>query len=87
MKLLLLLPNLVLLSVSGYNLYTGLTTSQGPNYIVYNLLHIAVSIICLTFIGMIIRSLFSIKYIETEQTFVEEAYYNETNLQHQTVNI
>jgi len=63
MKLILLLPNIALFAISFYNLND--TTAQ-PNVAV-TLLHLLVMLICLTFTGLIVRSMFSIKEVEMEE--------------------
>jgi hypothetical protein len=59
MRLLLLLPNVVLMIISGYNLADELSWKDEPNYLVFKILHILVMLLCLSLSGMIIRSVFS----------------------------
>ncbi|TRW23579.1 hypothetical protein FMM05_13030 [Flavobacterium zepuense] len=63
MKLILLLPNIALFAISFFNLND--TTSQ-PN-IAVTLLHLFVMLICLTFTGLIVRSMFTIKQVEMNE--------------------
>lgn len=69
MKLLLILPNLVLIAVSGINLYNELNTGR-LNNLAITVLHFSVLIMCLVFVGLIIRSMF--KVVDTTE---EELYY------------
>lgn len=75
MRLLLLLPNFALLTISGYNL------SAGNNNLAVTLLHLMVMALCLTFSALIVKSMFAIKYVEITDTENQEAY-EEMNLQH-----
>jgi len=62
MKLLILLPNVVLMAISGINLYNEF---QIPNAsLAVAILHIAVFVLCLTFVSLILKSMFTIKYTE-----------------------
>ena len=70
MKLLLILPNLVLIAVSGINLYNELYTGRLNNNLAITVLHFSVLIMCLVFVGLIIRSMF--KVVDTTE---EELYY------------
>jgi len=63
MKLILLLPNIALFAISFFNLND--TTAQ-PN-IAVTLLHLFVMLICLTFTGLIIRSMFTLKQVEIDE--------------------
>jgi len=58
MRLLLLLPIFTIMAISGYNLYIG------TGLLAEMLLHLIVMALCLTFAVLIIRSFFSIKYVE-----------------------
>lgn len=65
MKLLMLLPNLVLMAISGINLYNEF---QLPNAnLAVALLHVAVLVMCLTFVSLIVKSMFKVKYTEVEE--------------------
>ena len=65
MKLLMLLPNLVLIAVSGFNISNEYTT-QGANNFAVMVLHASVLIMCLVFVSLIVRSMFTI--VEVEDT-------------------
>ncbi|WP_128389299.1 hypothetical protein [Flavobacterium cerinum] len=83
MRLLLLLPNLLLLAISGHNLSVDFFNPETKAGIVVTLMHLFVMALCLLFIGLIIKSLFSIKYIEEpENSSEQEKKYGEFNLQH-----
>jgi hypothetical protein len=81
MKLLLLLPNFVLLAISGYNLSIEFFTPGVNGTIVVTLMHLLVMAICLTFIGIIVKSMFTIKYIEVIEEEADDAQdYKKINL-------
>jgi len=71
MKLLMLLPNLVLIAVSGVNLSNELSGSTLNNNLAIIVLHLSVLVLCLVFVALIVKSMFSIKYIEITQTQTE----------------
>ena len=82
MKLLLLLPVLALMAVSGYNLYNELAIDAVPGNLAIIVLHTAVTAMCLFFTGLIIRSMFTIKYVERERPVLNHAQdYEELTLQ------
>jgi formate hydrogenlyase subunit 3/multisubunit Na+/H+ antiporter MnhD subunit len=83
MKLLLLIPNFVLMAIAGFNLANEFSKTGEPNYILFKLLHFSVLIISLACTVTIVRSLFTIRYVEVPQErseAIEE--YNEIELQH-----
>lgn len=83
MRLLLLLPNLVLLAISGYNLSVDFFNPDVKAGIVVTLVHLFVMALCLLFIALIVKSSFKIKYIEVpENTREQEEEYEEFDLQH-----
>lgn len=83
MRLLLLLPNLILLAISGHNLSVDFFNPEVKAGIVVTLMHLFVMALCLLFIGLIIKSFFSIKYIEVlENSSEQEQSYGEFDLQH-----
>lgn len=64
MKLLLLVPNFILMLISGYNLSENRTvTSADTNYVTFNFLHILVLVVCTMFVIMIVKSMFRISYV------------------------
>lgn len=67
MRLLLLIPNFVLMAISGYNLTANNLVENESNYLPYTLLHILVMLICLVFVVMIVKSAFTITYTEIEE--------------------
>ena len=83
MKLLLLLPVLALMAISGYNLYNELTADAVTGSLAIIVLHGAVTAMCLFFAGLIIRSMFTIKYVErTERQVLNRTQnYQELTLQ------
>lgn len=83
MRLLLLLPNLVLLAISGYNLSVDFFNPDAKAGIVVTLVHLFVMALCLLFIALIVKSSFKIKYIEVpENSREQEEGYEEFDLQH-----
>lgn len=71
MRLLLLLPNFVLMAISGYNLTGNTMLNNESNYFPYTLLHLLVMLICLVFVVIIVKSVFTITYNETDETLPE----------------
>jgi hypothetical protein len=67
MRLLLLIPNFVLMVISGYNLIGNATWKNEPNFLVFTMLHILVMLLCLVFMVFILRSVFVIKYVEVAE--------------------
>jgi hypothetical protein len=83
MRLLLLLPNFALLGISGYNLTAELSSMAVNGILVTSLLHLFVMALCLTFIVLIIKSAFVIRYVETdEQEAATSGSYDDYGLQH-----
>lgn len=69
MKLLMLLPNIVLMAISGINLYNEF---QLPNAnLAVAVLHFAVMVMCLTFVTLIVKSMFRVE-CRVECTEVED---------------
>ncbi|MCW4467463.1 hypothetical protein OGH69_00650 [Flavobacterium sp. MFBS3-15] len=75
MRLLLLLPILALMSVSGFNL------SAGNNSFAVVVLHLLVMAMCIIFIAMIVKSMFTVKYVEMPEKETRKAYEG-MDLQH-----
>ena len=75
MRLLLLLPILALLAVSGFNL------SAGNNSFAIVVLHLVVMVLCITFIGLIVRSMFAVRYVEIPENDSGQTYEG-LDLQH-----
>lgn len=75
MRLLLLLPILALLAVSGFNL------SAGNNSFAVVVLHLVIMALCVTFIAMIVKSMFTIRYVEMPEKESKQAYEG-LDLQH-----
>jgi hypothetical protein len=67
MKLLLLLPAFILMSISGYNLSGGYNTPgvETSATITPEMLHMSVILLCVVFISFVVRSMFVVKYTET----------------------
>ena len=63
MKLLMLLPNFVLIAISGLNISNELETTGVKNLAVI-VLHASVFIMCLVFVALIVKSMFAV--VETE---------------------
>jgi Na+/serine symporter len=69
MKLLMLLPNLVLIAISGLNISNELETSGVKNLAVM-VLHASVLIMCLVFVALIVKSMFAVVEVEvTEDSY------------------
>jgi len=66
MKIFLLLPNLILFTISYFNLSEPVAHGQQQN-IVVTLLHVFVMLICVAFTTLIVRSMFTVKSIELEE--------------------
>ncbi len=65
MKLLLLVPNFILMLISGYNLSENtIVSSADSNYITFNFLHVLVLAVCTLFVVLIVRSMFKVSYID-----------------------
>jgi len=84
MKLLLLLPVLALMAISGYNLYNELNADAVPGNLAVIVLHTAVTAMCLFFAGLLIRSMFTIKYVEKAEKPVRERRQGYQELLHQS---
>lgn len=74
MKKLLLLPNIILIVISAYNLFNEQT---GADYITYKLMHIAVLMCCIVFTAVLFKSIVSgapvDDYDSTEDAVIDEA--------------
>lgn len=83
MRLLLLLPVLALMAVSGYNLYYELTADAVTGSLAVIVLHGAVTAMCIYFAALIVRSMFTIRYVErTEKPVLNRTEnYEELTLQ------
>jgi len=57
MRLLLLLPNIIFIIISGYNLWSEFNT-ETPDYLTYKVLHATVFISCSVFSFLIIKSIY-----------------------------
>ncbi|MFP9098622.1 hypothetical protein ACLI09_06165 [Flavobacterium sp. RHBU_24] len=62
MRMLLLFPNIFIMSVAGYNLFSELGSAN--TYYMPIALHATVVIISVLFISLIIRSAFKVRYVE-----------------------
>ena len=72
MKLLMLLPNLVLIAVSGVNLANEFAKNTMVNNLAVIVLHLSVLIMCIVFVALIVKSMFKVKYTEMpEQDVIE----------------
>ncbi|OYQ37747.1 hypothetical protein CHU92_07565 [Flavobacterium cyanobacteriorum] len=78
MKLLLLIPNLVLITIAGYNLYQTVHAGHIQANFTLLLLHAMVLLLCGSFAGLIIKSMVTFRYIETRSTARGKAYNNVT---------
>ncbi len=83
MKLLLLIPNFVLMAIAGYNLANEFEKNAEPNYLLFKLLHAAVLLITIVFAYIIVKSMFTIRYMEVQQQLQpEDMEYNKMEIQH-----
>ena len=80
MRLLLLIPAFILMSVSGYNLAGGYSApgidEVNNNTITPEMLHMSVILLCVVFISFIVRSMFAVKYTETEVAEKTPRFYH-----------
>ena len=81
MKLMLLVPNFILMAIAGYNLFNEFTKTGEPNYLLFKILHCIVLALSIYFAVAIVRSMFTIRYVEVPEK-QPEAEYNELELQH-----
>ena len=72
MRLLLLLPNFVLIAISGYNLFGRGVWINESNQLVFTLLHLLVMALCMVFITLIVKSVFKVTYIEVPEISEQE---------------
>lgn len=72
MKLLMLLPNLVLIAVSGVNLSNEFAKNTMVNNLAVIVLHLSVLIMCIVFVALIVKSMFKVKYTEMPEQHVIE---------------
>lgn len=63
MRLLLLLPNFILIMISGYNLSNDFAATGKTPYITITMLHVLVMGLCLVFSFLIVKSMFRIAYV------------------------
>lgn len=83
MKLLMLLPNVVLIAISGINLSNEFSGQELNNSLAIIVLHLSVLILCLTFTALIVKSMFKIKYVEMPDLQTEDSTsYSESAFQH-----
>jgi len=82
MKLLIILPNLLLIAISGINLFNELSVVQMNKNLSVIVLHASVLIVCVVFIALVVKSMF--KVIEVEDTSYAESTpeYDEVSLRH-----
>ena len=82
MKLLLILPNLFLIAVSGINLYNELSVAQINKNLSVIVLHFSVLVMCLLFVGLIIKSMFKVVEVEDNSYSEDATEYEEIGLRH-----
>ena len=83
MKLLMLLPNVVLIAISGINLSNEFSGQSLNSNLAIIVLHLSVLAMCLVFSAIIIKSMFKITYTEVIEIQAEgHTAYNELDLQH-----
>ncbi|WP_116787707.1 hypothetical protein [Flavobacterium psychrotrophum] len=70
MRLLLLFPTVLILSIAGYNLFNEL--ESGQIYFMAIALHASVTALCVLSLVYLLRSAFKPEYIETENELVTE---------------
>ena len=74
MKKLLLLPNIILIVISAYNLFNE---QAGADYITYKLMHIAVLMCCIVFTAVLFKSILTSTPLRDYDT-TEDAVIDET---------
>lgn len=77
MKLLLILPNLVLIAVAGINLSNELSAAQLHKNLSVIVLHFSVLLMCVVFISLIIRSMFRVS-VKEDATHYQEIELGQT---------
>jgi hypothetical protein len=82
MKLLIILPNLVLIAISGINLSNELSNTQQATNLAVMVLHFSVLIMCITFVALIIRSMFKVVATEDNSYAENTAEYEELDMRH-----
>ena len=82
MKLLIILPNLVLIAVSGINLSNELFNTQQATNLAVMVLHFSVLILCITFVALIVKSMFKVIVTEDNSYVENNAEYEELNMRH-----
>ncbi len=71
MKLLMLLPNFILIAISGFNI-SNEVYNEGLNNLAVLVLHASVLLLCTVFVALIIKSMFQVVEIEErEETMLE----------------
>jgi hypothetical protein len=68
MKLLMLLPNFILIAISGFNI-SNEVSSEGANNLAVIVLHTSVLLMCTVFVTLIIKSMFQV--VEIEENILE----------------
>lgn len=82
MKLLLILPNLVLIAISGFNLSNELSNVQIAKNLSVIVLHLSVLIMCVVFVALIVKSMFKVVETEDHSYAQNTSEYEEINLRH-----
>lgn len=82
MKLFLILPNLLLIAVSGINLFNELSVGQVNKNLSVMVLHFSVLVMCLVFVGLIIKSMFKVVEVEDTGYTQTSPEYKEIGLRH-----
>lgn len=82
MKLLMILPNLVLIAISGINLSNELSADQVSKNLAIIVLHTSVLVMCMVFVALIIKSMFKIVEAEDHSYAENTNEYEELNLRH-----
>lgn len=65
MRMLLLFPNIFIMSIAGYNLFSEL--DSGNTYYMPIALHATVVLLSVLFFSLIIRSAFKVNYVEDRE--------------------
>ncbi len=86
MKLLLIVPNLVLIAISGINLSNELSDVQVDKNFSVIVLHLSVLVMCVVFVALLVKSMFKIvvaedhNYAETTNEYEEISLRNTIRL-------
>lgn len=82
MKLLIILPNLLLIAISGINLFNELSVAQMNKNLSVIVLHASVLIMCVVFVALVVKSMFKVVEVEDASYVESTPDYEELGLRH-----